>query len=1807
MSNTTIEERVVGLRFDGKDFEKNVKSSMTLLDKLNYSISGLKGSGAQIEFFASKIKGLTFDPLVNGAKISYGKIMALTAALTGVSNVSTEVYNKLTTLIRSVSADQVKAGFDKYGEYTNSMQTIMSATKQDGESDAEAMARVNDEMQKLLWFTDETSYNLTDMTSNVGKFTSQGIGLEESVTAMQGIALWAANAGQKSAQASRAMYNLSQSLGTGSVRLQDWMSIENANMATKEFKELAIQAGLAQGTLKKVGNQIQTIEGNSVSIENFRETLKDNWLNKEALMDVLTQYGEFAEKVRQYTIENDVTASQAIEALKKDGTAAQYALGAAAFEAGQQATTFTDAIDATRDAVSTQFLRIFQAIFGNYLEAKKLWTDFANDLWDVFAGPLDRLAEAFEWLHNEFEFMRVPVEVRETFLEIQKVTDKVAETFGNVFNTTLEGNLKNITKGFVYVLDYIQKFLDKNVLGNQKVWDNLTTFFTGIKSSLNVIKNLLSVLYDRVISKIFGESGNFIEAITKILAKIGEVLIAIDEYVQKTDFFNSIFDNIERVASKVSDSFGRIKKSITDTFEMLNEHLKNSKYISEMKARFGDTEEAFNIITFLTDGIIEGIDKITEGITIILPYLIRFWDWVKRSFKDAKTFFGGIGNAISSIVGSILQAINPLFNEAGSWFDTLKDKFTIANWFNGSPSEFLNGLLEDFRKFSEGTRDYFNALFEKTGAVTGFDKFLVTLAWAVETFLNRFEPLVPRILAMNKAIFGSDNLYETAWKILGIADAIAASILILVYAINVLKSIFGKRNVDANASDKSNTNVFVTGVWWRDLINLPANLTQFMKSMQELVNPFKTLSNVLNNLAKKALMLGTFAIIATALISLIGQVIILSMIPWQKLLIVSGIVLPAIAGVLIGTVMILRGITLKTTQNRLNRMMAIAGTMAILAGTIMEMALSIALLAIIPTEGLEQASIIMAILIFVVNGMAALMIKMTDSNQNASQMIAAAASVYAISKAVLIAANAMRKISYIQEEKLIMCGGVIAAMIILFGVIELLATEIFSNSYNVTSQLIALGVSSLLISASLFIAGKAMENIGNNIKEDRLKDAAIAILAIFGCMSLFLVGATALSKWLNSGQNSTGQMIVIGLLLLTMAGIMSIVGEAIKKVAEVKAPMNDIIAIAASLGGLLIVMGGVLAAASFIPAKNIGMMAAFGAIFSSVLLNVAGIIAALSLLVKDVNIDDLWQVIKALAVFMAVIIGIIGIFAMVGAVIWEKGESFGKAFVASAAIIAGILVTILMAMSLLLIGAAKLMEEMRLLGDMTTEARAKMELAMGSFASMVSTLLMIIINGIDEAITKTVEKSKLPDAIGFLFAKVMNTIEKYLPKTKVFLTKLTHTLGAYIKDNHEIIKESIILIMDDLIDILDNLISNGLPTLIAKLLVIADELFDAICTRIEKGWPRVKKIIQVILNDILFLLLKFRTDLVLVLIGSIAFALLSLKMAARGFGTTAVEIVALFLAGVGAGLEMYMPPVIADIIEAALKIIASLKSTIEEHADELEETMHFLLNVAFSYLASWVMEAAAEGGKLYNLGKNIARGIAAGVKAGAGIVGEAIDKIANNSVIRRFAERIDSNSPSKKFIHFGWYIDEGLAKGVNDKTGLVQKTITDLASITTGAFTETFGDPKEMFSGFIDGLIGNITEGIGLNGFNFDNILGDLTDMNPVITPELDLSLLEEQAGGIQSILGQEQLEAISGSFTAPQTGLDSVSMQRYLDGMQEQMQSYMDVQAYNNAGNNNNINVILDGDAKKMLKVVKIENNKQTKATNVNQLAAAK
>ena len=428
VGSSTVDQRIVEMRIDNEKFEAGAKKTISILESLDRSLKGLGEENATgldtIEKSLDKVTDRFSAMGIVGDQI-----------MRNLTNKTMELVGQLKNMSTMLTTQQVGAGWDKYAGKVEAVQTIMASTNNlVGEglkwaNQEEQLAGVTEQLQRLTWFADETSYSFSDMVNNVGKFTAAGRDLEESVTAMQGISTWAAISGGRPAEAGRAMYNLSQALGLGAVTQIDWKSIELANMATYEFKQQVIDVAEQMGTLKRISEDAwETAEGHTVTVESFRENLKDKWFNSDVLLEVLNNYGGFAQKVAavqekfdydsatyvlsdlkayEKMLEGDTEAADdlqksaaklgiTIEDLKSDFEEMlrpEYDLGRRAFQAAQEAKTFQEAIDATRDAVSTKWMDVFEALFGNYLEAKELWTKMSEVMWNIFARPVDNLLE----------------------------------------------------------------------------------------------------------------------------------------------------------------------------------------------------------------------------------------------------------------------------------------------------------------------------------------------------------------------------------------------------------------------------------------------------------------------------------------------------------------------------------------------------------------------------------------------------------------------------------------------------------------------------------------------------------------------------------------------------------------------------------------------------------------------------------------------------------------------------------------------------------------------------------------------------------------------------------------------------------------------------------------------------------------------------------------------------------------------------------------------------------------------------------------------------------------------------------------------------------------------------------------------------------------------------------------------------------------------------------------------------------------------------------------------------------------------
>lgn len=375
-----VDERVVEMRFDNAQFEKNVHQTMQSLEKLNDSLR-LDGAEKGFEKIGDASAKVDFDEMQGALDNLSGKFSAVEVmGVAALSHITRQAIDTGERLVKSLSLDQVTSGWNKYAQKTASVQTIMNAT-------GKSIAKVNGYLSKLMWFSDETSYSFTDMTQSLGQLTASGGDIEKVIPMIMGMANATAYAGKGASEFSRVIYNLNQSYSQGYLSLMDWKSVELAGVATAELKKQIIETGVALGKIK---------EGD-VTVGTFSSTLSKKWADKEVMETAFGKFAEFSEAVKKMVDANPgMLASQAIDALadKYDEVTVK------AFKAAQEAKSFSEAVDATKDAVSSGWMETFDILFGNYEEAKGFWSDLAEEFWNIFAGGA---AGRNNWLKSAFD------------------------------------------------------------------------------------------------------------------------------------------------------------------------------------------------------------------------------------------------------------------------------------------------------------------------------------------------------------------------------------------------------------------------------------------------------------------------------------------------------------------------------------------------------------------------------------------------------------------------------------------------------------------------------------------------------------------------------------------------------------------------------------------------------------------------------------------------------------------------------------------------------------------------------------------------------------------------------------------------------------------------------------------------------------------------------------------------------------------------------------------------------------------------------------------------------------------------------------------------------------------------------------------------------------------------------------------------------------------------------------------------------------------------------------------------------------
>ena len=667
-----LDKRVVRMEFDNSKFEKNVKQSQETLKKLDEQLEFKDGS-----------KGIEKVE----ASLSHFQIVAFTV----INRITNKIIDLGVNFVKALSVDNISAGWTKFGQKTTSVATLaaqkIKIAGKEIEDAGEKMKVINDQLDKLNFFSDETSYNFTDMIDNIGKFTAAGRSLDESVNAMMGIANWAALSGQNASVASRAMYQLSQALGKGYVQLIDWRSIGTANMDTQEFRETVLQTAVDIGELTKAGNEFITKTGKKFTLEQFTESLSSKWFTNDVLLKTLSKYSSAVQDVYEIASKEGISAT---EVLEKYGDQFDK-FGIKAFKAAQEARTFTDVINATKDAVSTGWMTTAEQIFGGYEDAKNLWTELANELYGIFAeggnfrnevlnlwNTLEGRKDIFgeHGSSNQGAFWNI-------YDAIIAIKDLIKDAWSGVFNSSdftseteraqdLASKLKEITSQI--------REITSRVLNNIRNNIELKAVLSGLANTVGILvsllkaayfaispivyaaKDLAKYLFNRIAA--FGLNMKKVQSVTeninRVASKLYYSISNIVEYINPTGILDSVIDTLSGILQELSKF---------DIINAIADWVKD--FIDAMKSAGGNSESVQNILGGLAS-IIRVIGKLVIEVTkIISKYVLPIASIIIDTVSKVAGFLSGLLVTILGFVGDFITQLSNLILGKSSEFGEL--------------------------------------------------------------------------------------------------------------------------------------------------------------------------------------------------------------------------------------------------------------------------------------------------------------------------------------------------------------------------------------------------------------------------------------------------------------------------------------------------------------------------------------------------------------------------------------------------------------------------------------------------------------------------------------------------------------------------------------------------------------------------------------------------------------------------------------------------------------------------------------------------------------------------------------------------------------------------------------------------------------------------------------------------------------------------------------------------------------------------------------------------------------------------------
>lgn len=1721
----TVESKVVEMKFDNSNFEKNVKTSMTTLEKLKEKLSmpGLSKSMSSISDTANK---LDLSGLMMATETVTTKFSALEAIAVGaLMRIGQRAIDTGINLVKGMSIDQVTAGWTKYEQKTSNVQTLMNST-------GKSIDEINGYLDQLMWYSDETSFGFTDMTSALSTMVSSGGDIEKLIPMIMGMGNATAYAGKGAGEFQRVIYNLNQSYSQGFLSTMDWRSVENAGAASIQLKQYLMEAAEELGDIQK----------GTADVANWATYLSKKQISSEAMEIAFNRFAEYTNAVKAAV--DDGTYETATEAMQAMGTEGFGEVGVKAFQSAQQAKTFADAIDATKDAVSSGWMSIFQTIFGDIEQSTELWTRFCNDLWDIFASgfedkidfigqvmgaaPFDEFADRFSEKTGSAIFGDLPMESLKAMSEYNYALKDAIEYSGTLENA--------IDQGRVAARDYgeaLEITAEKAEVSSSKYADIISEIseFTGMTED--------SVIETYQIGKRFGKTNEeFLKEVNKLADGEEKQAQKILEYYDKIGYSSDIFTQNQ------IEGFREIAKSLKE------EEGEYYELYSAQKLFYEDYSGA--------DGEgLSGRDYLVSSFFNVLESLMEVMSAIKEAWKDvfpAKTavqiqvILKAVRDFTEKLypttlqVGLLRASFRGFFSILGIGVDAVKAAFSVFKRLFGLISvdgeetlKKIAGIANKITAFRESLAE--NGTFEKIGdkifnglkkAIDGFVLLIGKLkevGTAIKDFVSNSEKIQNAITKVREGIPAFLSTAGAAIKDFGSGSFTKISEIFATIVGHIQDFINSfKRADDAVGDSKFAKFADILETVWEKLWNLIKLLGGGLwKGMQTLG---KTISNAMSGL--------DFSDASSIFVDVLSTGVLLNFSKLLKNLFDSfsegtGL-LDALADDLGAVGDALASLSLDIKADALFK----------IGEAILLMAVALVMLSGVEYESLKTAVLAISTLVGELVGMIALMEQFNTEitgpksfintfSQN-TQITAASKAMKNMAVSVLILAAALYMISKIDENRLLSSLGVITGLITELTIVALVLSKYSGKMTTGTKGLSKMAIAVILLAAAMKILA--------SIEPERLKDSLTTTVELIGALTLAVFMLSTGGKNANKAAEA---LIAMAAALIVLSAAVFLFGKMDPDVLE---------------QGLLAVG-----------------IAILGLTFAALLLSQTGakvLIAAVGLVI--------------LAGALVVLAGAVKLFGEMDPDVLKQGLLAVTAILVEfviAALIATAVVGGIIALSLgLLVFAAALAvltPELILLGkNAKTVGKGLLVLAGALLVFLAAALgAMLVAPGILILTTGLIALGVACLAVGVGISALATGFA------------LLGTMGAVGAAGVVAFLEVLVVGIINMIPVIIVAIGNGIKLILQMLIELIPTfgeflttLIITLCDILIDLVPKLLETLGVLLTSLLDFLVemtpKFVESAVLIMAGFME----GLAESIPELINAAFDLIIAFNNGLADAIDEKFPELLESIENVLHSIWEAVKKLLEKAVDKIKELGTKIMESGFVQGIKDKIQAVKDKAKeiVDNLKKGISDGLEKIKQAAKDLVDGLIKGIKDkfneikdmgkelgSKILGGIKEFLGIASPSKEMAKVGEFADEGLIVGLERYSNKVSNAAEDVGDAALSSMNDSLNR--------------------GLS-----KVFDDAEDFNPVIRPTLDLSNITAGVRTVNSMFETNPI-GVDGRFIQNDAEL---AVKATLDDIYADSKFNADeiIRAIRENGKTN-VNVSLEGDASQFFRAMQYENNK--------------